>query len=244
MPSKYPPVDPAFAFKLHEEFLPQGTSLSVDENAKTLTILSPKPINNMVEVLDLLARTGSYYYWIEIYERGKKSPDYIEGLYKPAFTYDIGVPVFYHVENIQAVPNTRSLAKITVIYEVSEHKAFSMDIIVGFKSGKYFAIKDTPKSIENTGRRRPNGEEALIIKYQQTKKGYLNFNKMTSLCMDYDSYAMRIFNPKGEYIWEDVNNISGDHYPFVFDFNNDGIDEIVVVISSHDGDKILVCAEK
>jgi len=244
VPSKYPPVDPAFPFKMHGECLPQGTSLSVDENAKTLTILSPKPINNLVEVLDILAGTGNYYYGSEIYERGKKSPDYIEGFYKLAFAEKIRVPIFYYVENIQAVPNTKSLVKITVIYEVPEHKMFSADIIIGFKSGKYFAIVDTPISIKDTGHKFKNGEGTLSIKYQNNKRGNLSFNKMVCLCMCYNSYAMRIFDSKGEYVWEDVNNIRGDHYPFVFDFNNDGIDEVIVVISNHDGSKILVFAKE
>ena len=62
--------------------------------------------------------------------------------------------------------------------------------------------------------------------------------------MCYDRYALRIFNSKNEYIWEDTLNVFGLYYPLVFDFDKDGIDEIVMYRAEHGHCALLLLTQK
>lgn len=74
---------------------------------------------------------------------------------------------------------------------------------------------------------------ASILKYSKDKQGYLFFSSYTSLCDAYEKYNMRILDSTFNVIWENETDIYGVYYPIVFDFQNDGIDEIVVFTEEH-----------
>ncbi len=119
-------------------------------------------------------------------------------------------------------------AEYTLRYK---EKEYSLD------SGSKPVERDWPQS--DDVRREAAGPSEL--RYAKETTGILKFTKTVPLCMDYSRYAMRIFNGNGNrFVWEDLDHIYGIFRTAIFDFDGDGVDEIVVIREDHGHVAILV----
>lgn len=229
----------------YKKDIPNCVTVKIDKTKNSITIITSKEIEDFPKLIDKFARSGgSIPYWVELCMREKRSDLFKDRLYGLVFEKEIRFP-----DNssgfLKVIQKDGKCLKFALFSRIvpRNNKTFYIEYTLRYKDKKYFLESDNKKTIfdwqeiEKKLQQRP---EKCNLSFNKSNKLLLDFNKTTAFCMCHSRYAMRIFDKDGKYIWEDLNNIHGYHYPMVCDFLNDENDEIIIYREDHGQASILV----
>ena len=80
----------------------------------------------------------------------------------------------------------------------------------------------------------------LNITYSKNKTGQVRINRR----IGHNRNALRIFDENNQFVWENLNNVSGIVRPAVIDIDEDGLDEIIIYKNDHGQNYILIFSSK
>ncbi len=238
--------------RLFKEDIPDCLTATFDVANSSITIVTSREIADLPKTIDALAHgTRIMPFWVELCARDKRSDSFNANLYHLVYEKAIDFPCGASRDMPRSEPGFLKVAGYGnsrvdfVLYSrVSEKNAtFLVNYSLCNKDRKYFletSGRKIPKTWEYVEEQRRACPEAAELRYAPGKKGVVRFNKAASYCMCCPQYAMRVFDRNDRFIWEEVNDVFGEYYPMVLDFQGDGVDEIVVYREEHGKASILV----
>jgi hypothetical protein len=235
-----------YAPDYQKDEVPGCVSMEIDAQAETMKFVTEKKIGNLRELIDALAESGGCVpTWDELCMRGKRSAALEKDLYVVAFEKKLDFPGGLAVSSMEKLPEGG--IKATCYSRSGDLKTNQAVYVVTYEDGTYTVSQSGKvERIEwpdhSVMSRKPEAEHA--INYGKGDAGSLKFNPSTAYCMCHSRYAMRLFDETGEYVWENQDNVYGNHYPVVYDFQNDGIDEIVIFREDHSDESLLIFERK
>jgi hypothetical protein len=226
--------------------IPGCIDMEIDVGARTMKFVTEKKIGKLRELIDRLAGSGGCVpTWTELQMRDRQSTDYSGDLYRIAFEKKIDFPGALAVSSMERLPEGG--IKVTCYSKSGDLKTNQAVYVLVYKDrqytlrqvGKVERIEWPDHSVMS---REPESEH--VLKYDKGSGGTLKFNPSTAYCMCHSRYAMRVFDESGEFIWDNQDKMYGDYYPLVFDFQNDGIDEIIIFREDHGEESLLIFERK
>jgi hypothetical protein len=208
-------------------------------------ISTSHPIPSLPTLLNKFSRDGGIFpCWRELQIRDQKSASFNPHLYGLVFEKEVAIcPIVQPSRITQTEPGIIHFP----VYSATVEKGgggFFLNYLLRYENKKYILETDgRPNSFKERERPRAiwsEAKESAKVRYAIGKVGEVRFNKTVALCMCHSRFAMRIFDAEQGYVWEDVDNVYGSFVTMVFDFQGDGIDEIVILREDHDKGVVLV----
>jgi hypothetical protein len=81
--------------------------------------------------------------------------------------------------------------------------------------------------------RHGKGLKVVELKGGEGDRYFLVFNVLSARCMCYSRFAMRVFNARGKWVWEELNEVYDSCEVYVGDINGDGADDVVIRREGH-----------
>jgi hypothetical protein len=231
--------------------IPACLSARLDTVARRLTIVTSRPLADLPKTVDRLALFGiGVPHWDELMMRDKRAPQQSEGLYRLVFTIEpdfqsqhpFGMDV--HATSAES-DNTLSI-RFFLRSVRHDRKQAGLEIhTLRYDNGRYHykrAGTTAAMTWEEKLRTREKHPTERPIRYGPSRKGIVRINKSTGYCKVHSRFALRIFDEKDRYIWEDLENLYGECRLLVHDFDGNGTDEICCYRDDHGRGTLLVFA--
>ena len=194
-------------------------------------------LEELIAVFDDRAKMGMLpYYWDEFVVRDKKSEKYDPSLYRLFNIEGFDRPGdLVHIQKFKILNDKMILISLTSGLPYDGEKVPGISYGLLYEKEQY-KLKILSKGMVGEEEKREDmifNLKEIPLRFNNEETVSVKFNKHSPFCMVEDRYALRIFNSENEYIWEDTLNVFGAYCPLVFDFNKDGIDEIVMYRQEH-----------
>ena len=222
-------------------------SSRIDRESDQLILICENEIVDLETEMNKLMGWGLFPGWDELMTRDKRSPNYDPNLYAITLETTLTPHNNQGIVKHEIYPNgeiglfMHELAFTTLedSFELSEYRLKYSD--------EGFELDDEPithtidkESAEGLFDLDFANIDTISIHYGKSKMGYLRFNVFTEYCMCAKWYSMRLFTEEGEYIWEDPFSLCGGIQVIPHDFDNDGIEELIVFSCAHQYRRILI----
>ncbi|MFA7421932.1 MAG: hypothetical protein WCZ90_19775 [Melioribacteraceae bacterium] len=184
----------------------------------------------------------------------RKSKEYDSTLYKKVFEKNVTFPLpgGFRVLKYEKIRNNQirvivssNLIETKKMEEKYLFNFYLSDFIITKKNGEYsveFEDKTKKKNLRiSTDDPAAKGKFNSVcpVEYSSNKKGFLFFNKYADACIDYSKFAMRVLDSNYNYIWENKDDIIGYCDKLMYNFDDDGICDIILFSHSHK-DSIII----
>lgn len=230
-----------FAPEYQKDEIPDCLSVKIDTSRGIMSITTSKEIADMPTLFNKLAADGGCLpTWPEICLRDKRSEQFDAELYKVAYNHSFDFDGSYSI--IKVTPGKGEIS-VFGYSRSGDRKTNHAEFALTFSDGEF--------SLEQIGEterldwpehevmsREPDLEQD--VRCDKGAPATLKCTESTAYCTCHSRYAMRIFDGDENSIWEDQPNTYGNIYPIVYDFDEDGVDEIVVFREDHGEEAVLV----
>jgi len=220
---------------------------TIDRDKDQLILVCENELVDLETEMNKLMGWGLFPGWDELVTRDKRSPDYDPSLYTIALETTLTPHNNRGIVKHEIYPNGDVGLFMHELFFTTYEDSFELSEYRLKYSDEGYELDDVP-IMHTIDKESANGlfdvDNALFdtisINYRESQVGYLRFNEYTEYCMCAKWYSMRLFTEDGEYIWEDPFSLCGGIQVIPYDFDNDGIEELIVFSCAHQYRRILV----